>query len=148
MNPLRKAFSLAPLFLLPLALLIAQTATPKKKSSSAATNRTPAARKTSTKKKSTAAAPRSTWRTRQLQPTEQRYKEIQGALAAKGYLQGEPTGQWNQESVEALRRFQVDQKLEPTGKIDSLSLIALGLGPKRETAKATPPPASPSPAAN
>ena len=32
--------------------------------------------------------------------------------------------------VDALKRFQSEQSLEPTGKIDSLSLIALGLGPK------------------
>ena len=34
-------------------------------------------------------------------------------------------------STEALRRFQQDQNLEASGKLDSLSLIALGLGPKR-----------------
>jgi len=43
--------------------------------------------------------------------------------------------------VEALRRFQQEQNLDPTGKINSLSLIALGLGPKyATTATAVPPP--------
>ena len=50
----------------------------------------------------------------------------------EGYLQGEPTGQWDQSSLEALRRFQQDQNLQPSGKLDSLSLIALGLGPKHD----------------
>ena len=67
----------------------------------------------------------------QVQPTPERYKEIQEALAARGYLSGPPTGVWDAASVEALRRFQEDQHLEPTGKLTSLSLIALGLGPKR-----------------
>jgi hypothetical protein len=89
------------------------------------------------------AASRQTWRTRQLSPTPERYKEIQQALISKGYLQGEPTGTWGPDSVEALKRFQQDQKIETTGKINSLSLIALGLGPKRETATAVKPPAPP-----
>lgn len=93
-----------------------------------------------TKRRTTAASakPSPAWRSRQLQPTPDRYKEIQQALVSKGYLKSEPTGAWNQESVDALRRFQQDQSLEASGKIDSLSLIALGLGPKRETAAVKP----------
>jgi peptidoglycan hydrolase-like protein with peptidoglycan-binding domain len=74
-------------------------------------------------------------------PTQERYQEIQRALASKGYFQGEPNGAWGSDSVDALKRFQADQNLMPDGKISSLSLIALGLGPKRLTAKsdATPP---------
>jgi murein L,D-transpeptidase YcbB/YkuD len=71
----------------------------------------------------------------QQQPTADRYKEIQQALAEKGYFQGPVDGSWNAGSVEALKRFQKDQNLDSDGKIGSLSLIALGLGPKRgETA--------------
>jgi len=76
-----------------------------------------------------------TWRNRQLAPTPQRYKEIQGALAAKGYLrQEDATGSWNQTSVDALTKFQSERNLGSTGKINSLSLIALGLGPRHDTA--------------
>jgi hypothetical protein len=84
----------------------------------------------------------------QQQPTPERYKEIQTALASKGFLQGEPTGEWGADSVDALKRFQTSQNLMPDGKIGSLSLIALGLGPKRLTAKsdAPPPAATPAPA--
>ena len=93
-------------------------------------------------------------RSYQQAPTPERYKEIQQALASKGYLQGESTGEWGPDSVDALKHFQTDQSLAPDGKISSLSLIALGLGPKRLTAKsdsatpqpgtpATPPPAPP-----
>ena len=74
----------------------------------------------------------SSWRAAQTVPTPERYKEIQTALAQKGYLHGEATGVWNQDSVDALRRFQQDQNLQASGKLDSLSIIALGLGPKHE----------------
>jgi peptidoglycan hydrolase-like protein with peptidoglycan-binding domain len=68
-------------------------------------------------------------------PTRDRYKQIQEALASKGFLApAEATGQWTASSIDALKRFQANQNLEATGKINSLSLIALGLGPKHETA--------------
>lgn len=70
---------------------------------------------------------------RQLTPTPDRYKEIQKALADRGYLKNEPNGTWDSASQEAMRNFQNDQKLDPSGKITAASLIALGLGPKNET---------------
>ena len=74
-----------------------------------------------------------TWRTRQLAPSADRYKEIQDALASRGYMATEQaTGSWNDASIDALKRFQMDQNLEPSGKLNSLSLIALGLGPKHD----------------
>jgi phage tail tape-measure protein len=96
-----------------------------------------AARKRGAKK--SPAVARTTWRNRQMAPTPDRYKEIQQALVAKGYLQAEDAnGGWNQNSVDALKRFQADQNIEASGKINSLSLIALGLGPKRDTASLKP----------
>ena len=86
---------------------------------------------------------RQTWRNRQLLPTPERYQEIQQALVQKGYLKQAPDGQWNQEWVAALQHFQKDQNLQPTGKIDSLSLIALGLGPKHENSASAKPPTTP-----
>ena len=58
--------------------------------------------------------------------------EIQQALASKGYYSGPVDGMWTPACVDALKRFQQDQSLEVDGKLGSLSLIALGLGPKRE----------------
>ena len=85
-----------------------------------------------------------TWRNRQMSPSPDRYREIQGALAAKGFLPPEEaTGTWNQASSDALKKFQAEQNLESSGKINSLSLIALGLGPRRETATAAPKPVPP-----
>jgi len=91
-------------------------------------------------KKKYAAAPR---RATQQQPDQERTREIQQALIAKGYPV-DATGVWGPQSVEALKKFQEDQhinNLSGRGKLDSLTLIALGLGPRRD-----PPPASASPA--
>ena len=84
-------------------------------------------------------------RSYQQAPTQDRYREIQQALAAKGYLHGEPSGAWDADAADALKRFQADQNLMPDGKINSLSLIALGLGPKRLTAKSDPAPQAAAP---
>ena len=88
--------------------------------------------------------PATTWRNRQLAPTTERYKQIQDALASKGYLPTDAaTGKWDQNSIDALKRFQSEQNIESTGKINSLSLIALGLGPKHDTGAAKPPAPTP-----
>jgi peptidoglycan hydrolase-like protein with peptidoglycan-binding domain len=77
---------------------------------------------------------RTTWRTRQSSPTADRYRQIQEALATRGYLSTEEAnGTWGPSSADALKKFQAEQTLETTGKIDSLSLIALGLGPKHDS---------------
>ena len=79
-------------------------------------------------------------------PSADRWREIQQALADKGYYTGEVTGAWDQASIEALNRFKTAQKLKADGKICSLSLIALGLGPKYEAINVDQLPASPIPA--
>jgi len=68
-----------------------------------------------------------------MQPTPERYAEIQQALIDKGYAEAPADGKWGDRWIEALKRFQTDQKLDASGKITSLSLIALGLGPKHES---------------
>ena len=70
----------------------------------------------------------------QQQPAPERYREIQQALIDRGYLQEPATGVWGPDSVAALKKYQADQKLDATGKLDSLSLIRLGLGPQRDVA--------------
>jgi hypothetical protein len=100
----------------------------------------------SKRKKGTARRSAVTWRNRQLAPTAERYKEIQEALSAKGYLPADQaTGKWDGASTEAMKKFQADQNLGGSGKINSLSLIALGLGPKRDAAAKAPsaPPGTP-----
>ena len=73
-----------------------------------------------------AARPRS-----QQQPDPGRIREIQQALAERGYAV-EPTGVWDAATVAALAKFQEDHQinnLSGRGKLDPLTLIALGLGP-------------------
>jgi hypothetical protein len=112
----------------------------KRTGSATATARKTAATRRTGKR---ATVKQATWRYRQMAPTADRYKEIQAALVSKGYLQAEQAnGVWDQNSIDALKKFQADQNLESSGKINSLSIIALGLGPKRDTAavKSSPPP--------
>jgi hypothetical protein len=117
----------------------AKTSTaPKSTAKKSTASRTTAARGT-TRKSTKKPASKITWRNRQTSPAPERYREIQEALTAKGYLQAsEIDGSWNGASAEALKRFQADQKLDSNGKINALSLIALGLGPKRNSAAAQP----------
>jgi apolipoprotein N-acyltransferase len=113
-----------------------QKSVAKKRALTSASTRNTSSRNTTTRKQ-TSTKPAVTWRNRQLQPTQDRYKDIQTALASKGYLQPEQaTGAWDQNSTDALKQFQAAQNLDTSGKINSLSLIALGLGPKHETAPA------------
>jgi peptidoglycan hydrolase-like protein with peptidoglycan-binding domain len=70
---------------------------------------------------------------RQSAPTPERYRQIQQALAEKGYDPGPVDGQWGPEWVEALKKFQSEQNLTPDGKLGALSLIALGLGPQHDS---------------
>jgi hypothetical protein len=130
----------------------AKKAAPK----SASAARKNASSKTTSSKKGKSGKKPAVAAARQMAPTPERYKEIQQALADKGYLKSEPNGVWDAQSADALQRFQTDQKLSATGKLSSASLIALGLGPKTAAASAIaspapptaidPPPAAPTPA--
>jgi peptidoglycan hydrolase-like protein with peptidoglycan-binding domain len=127
----------------------AAPSTTKKKTAKKVIHPAPAGAKTtarSTTSRSRAVAGKKTVRRaaappRQLAPTKERYQQIQQALAGKGYYTGEPNGAWGPDSMDALKRFQADQNLPPDGKLTSLSLIALGLGPKRLSAQSPPQPA-------
>jgi len=113
-------------------------AAPKKTVTTAKKKSVASSKKTAGKRTTTA----TTWRNRQAIPSPERYREIQTALASRGFLSPEEaTGVWNQTSIDALKRFQIEQNIESTGKINSLSLIALGLGPKHEASTVPAPPA-------
>ena len=66
-------------------------------------------------------------------PSPDRVKEIQEALAGHGYTTP-VDGVWGKETETAMAKFQQDQNLEGRGKLTALSLIALGLGPQKESA--------------
>jgi peptidoglycan hydrolase-like protein with peptidoglycan-binding domain len=78
-------------------------------------------------------------------PTPDRIKEIQIALIREGALSGMPTGKWDSATTDAMRNYQSAQGLNPTGKIDALSLQKLGLGSEIAGKGAPIPTATPAP---
>lgn len=54
-----------------------------------------------------------------------------------------PTGKWDDSTADAVRKFQSSNGLNPTGKLDALTLQKLGLGSETAgLAAPTPPPNS------
>lgn len=62
----------------------------------------------------------------------QRAEAIQEALIRQHYLSGEASGNWDQASQEAMRRFQRDHGWQDKTVPDSRALIKLGLGPSTD----------------
>jgi hypothetical protein len=114
-------------------------------SSKQTTAKQTSSKKTSGKRTSAKTAASGDRRSTQREPDPERYKEIQQSLADKGYFAGPVNGTWGSESVEALKRFQRDENIGDDGKLGSLSLIALGLGPKRGAEKPENPETGPTP---
>lgn len=114
-------------------------ATGKAKASSS--KRTTVKKSTRSKSARSSRARRAT-ASRQQAPTPERYREIQQALADRGYYKGEVDGRWDSECVAALKQFQQEQNLNPDGKLGALSIIALGLGPKYESSALVKPEAT------
>ena len=65
----------------------------------------------------------------QLRPEPERIQEIQQALVKTGYLSAEPNGRWDDQTREAMRRYQADHGFPVTGLPEAKSLMKLGLGP-------------------
>ena len=106
----------------------------------------PGSAQTSAKKKT--AAKRSKRRSKvkaQTAPTSDRIREIQTALQREGAYSGEPTGKWDNTTVEAMKNYQDKNGLSPSGKIDALTLEKLGLGSRTAGKGAPSPTASSSP---
>jgi hypothetical protein len=118
-------------------------ATPSKKApSQSASARSKSTRASTSKKKSGAKGGRSY---SQRTPETARIQQIQEALAQRGYPCNS-NGVWDGATVAALKKFQEDQNinnLTGRGKLDSLTLIALGLGPQRENPPVEPNPRTP-----
>ena len=70
-------------------------------------------------------------------PTPDRISEIQAALAKNGSFSGVPNGKWDASTVDAMKKFQDANGLNPTGKLDAKTLQKLGLG--SQTAGIAPP---------
>ena len=64
-----------------------------------------------------------------LEMPSERASEIQTALIKQGYLTGEPTGRWDDQSVSAMQKMQGENGWQTKITPDSRALIKLGLGP-------------------
>jgi hypothetical protein len=62
----------------------------------------------------------------------ERAQSIQEALIREHYLTGDPAGKWDQESEDAMRRYQADHGWQSKTVPDSRALISLGLGPSHD----------------
>ncbi len=109
-------------------------AAPQKKSA------TSSSAKKSHKKKSSRRLSR--WERGQKVPAPSRITEIQQALAKDGSFSGTPNGKWDDSTVEAMRKFQDAQGLNPSGKLDAKTLQKLGLGSQTAGVAAPLPPTS------
>ena len=70
------------------------------------------------------------WRKRGQQKIDpQRAQDIQEALIREHYMEGSPTGQWDDASQKAMQRYQADHGWQSVMTPDSRALIKLGLGP-------------------
>lgn len=147
MQPLRRipvliCALLAAFFALPPYSLSASASKSKSVASKSSKSKAPSAKSKSSGSKSASAKGKSGSKSKQARssrpqsqraPEPARIQEIQQALAQRGYS-CEPSGVMDSATVEALKRFQEDQNinnLTGRGKLDSLTLIALGLGPQR-----------------
>lgn len=107
----------------------------------------PTSTKSSTKKKTSARRSKKKSKVKaQTAPTPDRIREIQTALQREGAYNGEPTGKWDDTTVEAMKSYQDKNGLSPTGKLDALTLEKLGLGSRTAGRGAPTSPASSSPA--
>ncbi len=59
----------------------------------------------------------------------ERIEQIQGALIEKGYLDGKPSGRWDERTRAAMRSFQQANGFDATGLPEAKTLMKLGLGP-------------------
>ena len=62
----------------------------------------------------------------------ERTRQIQQALIHEHYLSGEPTGQWDQSTKDALTKYQEANGWQTKSLPDSRALIKLGLGPDKK----------------
>lgn len=112
------------------------SAAPAAKPASATTKKKPAKKRHSSRREPSQKA-----------PTPDRINEIQAALSRNGFYDGNPSGKWDSTTVAAMQKFQSASGLDPTGKLDALSLQKLGLGSEIAGVYAPEPP-HPAPAAS
>jgi hypothetical protein len=70
------------------------------------------------------------WRNRGQQKIDpERARDIQQALIREHYMDGEPSGAWDDATQKAMQKYQADHGWQSVTTPDSRALIKLGLGP-------------------
>ncbi len=88
----------------------------------------------STKHRRSARARRGAWKRHGQQGIQgDRVVAIQQALIREKYLDGEPSGKWDDRTQRAMARYQADNQWQSKVTPDSRALIKLGLGPNHAT---------------
>lgn len=75
---------------------------------------------------------KASWRRGQQKIDPKRARDIQEALIREHYLEGTPSGVWNDASQKAMERYQADNGWQTKVIPDSRALIKLGLGPDHQ----------------
>lgn len=83
----------------------------------------------SSKKHKKSSKSSSSWRRGQQKIDPARAHEIQEALVREHYLDGPPSGKWDDASQKAMERYQADNGWQSKTVPDSRALIKMGLGP-------------------
>jgi hypothetical protein len=119
---------LSVLLCLTLTASVAYAATPHK-SKSKSVSATHSGKKTGKGKKSRAT--KNSRKRGQQAMDAARVREIQAALIRERFLEGQPSGIWDQRSKDAMQRFQQSHGWQTKVVPDSRAIIKLGLGPDR-----------------
>jgi hypothetical protein len=134
---LRKSSAIACIALCAAALSTAQDsqtgnkpATPASPPSTSVAHKKSSSTTSKSKKSRKSAANRRSHGQQKIDP--QRTLEIQEALIREHYLEGKPTGVWNDATQQAMQRYQADNNWQSKTTPDARALIKLGLGPDHE----------------
>jgi peptidoglycan hydrolase-like protein with peptidoglycan-binding domain len=129
---MKKACGLSCAFLLMATLSPAQANGPSSQQTTQGTTSDQHSAK-STHKKSTHKKSSKAWRRRGQQRIDsKRALQIQQALIREHYLNGKPSGVWDQATQAAMQKYQADNGWQSKTTPDSRALIKLGLGPDHD----------------
>jgi peptidoglycan hydrolase-like protein with peptidoglycan-binding domain len=136
---LRKAMHMAVALVIAAGLGVSAASAGPQKSSQ---RKTASAKSGSTSRKSKSSKHSSRRERGQKAPAPERIYEIQEALGKDGSYTGTPNGKWDASTTDAMKKFQATHGLNPTGKLDALTLQKLGLGSQTAGIAAPMPPIS------
>ena len=111
------------------SLTSAQTSNPSSNAGQTATHK-PASTPAHKSKKTRKSANRRVRGQQKIDP--KRAQEIQEALIREHYLEGKPSGVWNDATQKAMQRYQADNNWQSKTTPDARALIKLGLGPDHD----------------